>query len=362
MHPVTDYSSPGGLAVVRSLRWEDDALYILDQGRLPGEVVEEKQESAEQVWESIRRLKVRGAPAIGIAGSYGLLVGLKPFRHLDPGAFLERAEATASYLKTSRPTAVNLGWALDRMLAFARANAAAATSADATALFDMLVVEARRIHAEDRMICRGIGESGEALIKEGCGVLTHCNAGALAASELGTATAPMYFAFRRGRRFRIYADETRPLLQGARLTAWELVHAGICAVLITDNMAAQVMREGRVEMVIVGADRIAANGDTANKIGTYGVAILAARHKIPFYVAAPYSTFDLSLESGADIPIELRGSAEITEGFGRRTAPENVRTYSPAFDVTPADLIAGIITERGIIQPVCKENVVKLMR
>ena len=172
----------------------------------------------------------------------------------------------------------------------------------------------------------------------------------------------MYLAHARGHEFTVYCDETRPLLQGSRLTAWELLRGGLDAVVITDNMAAQVMREGRVGMVIVGADRIAANGDTANKIGTYGVAILAARHKIPFYVAAPYSTFDLTIDSGADIPIEQRGSAEITEGFGRRTAPENVRTYSPAFDVTPADLIAGIITERGIIQPVCKENVVKLMR
>jgi methylthioribose-1-phosphate isomerase len=360
MHPVTDYSSPGGLAVVRSLRWEDDALYILDQGRLPGEVVEEKQESAEQVWESIRRLKVRGAPAIGIAGSYGLLVGLKPFRHLDPGAFLERAEATASYLKTSRPTAVNLGWALDRMLAFARANAAAATSADATALFDMLVVEARRIHAEDRMICRGIGESGEALIKEGCGVLTHCNAGALAASELGTATAPMYFAFRRGRRFRIYADETRPLLQGARLTAWELRNAGLDVTLICDDMAAYVMSKGLVDLCVVGCDRVAANGDVANKIGTLGVAILAEHFSIPFYVACPSSTFDLSTPTGAEIPIEQRGAEEVTAFGGRSTAPEGVKALNPAFDVTPHELVSAFITEKGIVGPDYGESLAKV--
>ena len=354
---MTDYSSPGGRAAARSLRWEDGALYILDQTRLPREVVEDKQESAEQVWDSIRRLKVRGAPAIGLAGSYGLLVGLKPFVHLDLGAFLARAEATAAYLNTSRPTAVNLGWALDRMLAFARAHAAA--SADATALFDMLVGEARRIHAEDRMICRGIGESGEALIKEGCGVLTHCNAGALAASELGTATAPMYLAFRLGRRFRIYADETRPLLQGARLTAWELRNAGLDVTLICDDMAAYVMSKGLVDLCIVGCDRVAANGDVANKIGTLGVAILAEHFSIPFYVACPSSTFDLSTPTGEEILIEERGAEEVTAFGGRSTAPEGVKALNPAFDVTPHALVTGFITEKGIVGPTYGESLAK---
>ena len=210
-------------------------------------------------------------------------------------------------------------------------------------------------------MCLAIGRAAAPLIGESKGVLTHCNAGALATAGIGTATAGMYVAHAAGQKFTVYCDETRPLLQGSRLTAWELMQAGIDAVVITDNAAAQVLREGRVQLVITGADRIAANGDAANKIGTYGLAILAARHNIPFYVAAPYSTFDLSLAGGDEIPIEARAGSEITEGFGRRTAPTGAKTYSPAFDVTPAELIAAIITDRGIVRPVNEQNVRKVL-
>ena len=216
-------------------------------------------------------------------------------------------------------------------------------------------------HAEDRRLCEAIGANAVDLICGCSGVLTHCNAGALATAGIGTATAGMYAAHARGHEFTVYCDETRPLLQGSRLTAWELMQAGIDAVVIADNMAATVMRDLRVQMVITGADRIAANGDAANKIGTYGVAILAAHHKIPFYVAAPYSTFDLSIASGDEIPIEQRSAEEISEGFGRRTAPQGVKVYSPAFDVTPAELITAIITDRGVIKPVSEENIRKVL-
>jgi methylthioribose-1-phosphate isomerase len=245
------------------------------------------------------------------------------------------------HLRTSRPTAVNLFWALDRMARKAKAHAAVAD----------LLAEARAIQQEDAAMCRAIGRHGAELVPNG-GVLTHCNAGGLATAEYGTALALLYAAAEQGRRVHVFVDETRPLLQGARLTAWELLQHGLDVTLICDNMAAQVMREGRVQAVVVGADRIAANGDTANKIGTYGVALLADAHGIPFYVAAPSSTFDLSLPNGEQIPIEQRDSREVTHGFGSATAPSGVNVYNPAFDVTPARLIVAIVTERGVIRPV----------
>jgi methylthioribose-1-phosphate isomerase len=360
---MNDNGSISASSVPRSLRWEDEEggeLYILDQTKLPGEVVEERQDSAEQVWESIRQLKVRGAPAIGIAGAYGLAIGLKPLVDLDLREFLTQAERIAAYLNSSRPTAVNLSWALNRMLAFARSNAEkAGTSA---VLYKLLVGEAKLIHAEDRAICRGIGESGEVLLNEGCGVLTHCNAGALATSELGTATAPMYLAFSHGKRFRVYADETRPLLQGARLTSWELKRAGLDVTLICDDMAAYVMSKGLVNLCIVGCDRVAANGDTANKIGTLGVAILAKHFSIPFYVACPSSTFDFATATGADIHIEERGAEEVTSFGARETAPKEIKVMNPAFDVTPHELISGFITEKGIVRPDYRKNLERAFR
>ncbi|MDA8412013.1 MAG: S-methyl-5-thioribose-1-phosphate isomerase, partial [Treponema sp.] len=278
------------------------------------------------------------------------------YRGLEPKAFLAKAERLAAYLDSSRPTAVNLGWALRRMLGRALAEA----SSTSAAIYDALVAEAEAIHAEDRAICHGIGESGLGLIKEGCGVLTHCNAGALATSELGTATAPIYLAQAAGRSFRVYADETRPLLQGARLTAWELQRAGIDVTLICDDMAASIMSQGLVDLCIVGCDRVAANGDFANKIGTMGVAILARHFSIPFYVASPSSTIDLDTARGGDIVIEERGTEEVTSFGGRRTAPEGVKVRNPAFDVTPHELVTGFITERGILTPPFSESLARV--
>lgn len=337
------------------IEWVGDAagghLRLLDQTRLPNETAFLECTRGEEVWDCIRRLVVRGAPAIGVAAAYGLVVASQ---RVDEGPeFLTGVEKSAEYLESSRPTAVNLSWAVRRVLQRARDEGVK----DPAATREAMLEEARAIHREDRELCAAIGEHAAKVIREHSGVLTHCNAGALATAGIGTATAGMYVAHAAGHRMTVYCDETRPLLQGSRLTAWELSRAGLDAVVITDNMTAQVMREGRVGMVITGADRIAANGDAANKIGTYGVAILAAHHNIPFYVAAPYSTFDLSLKSGEEIPIEQRGSEEIIEGFGKRTAPLNARTYAPAFDVTPAGLIRGIITDRGIISPVNEDNV-----
>jgi len=286
-----------------------------------------------------------------VAAAYGMVIACQYLP--DSGDFIPGVEAAAEYLESARPTAVNLSWAARRIHRFAQDHA----TGDFAALREAILAEARAIHAEDEAMCMAIGRAAAPLVTQCSGVLTHCNAGALATTGIGTATAGMYIAHAAGHDFTVYCDETRPLLQGSRLTAWELMQAGIDAVVITDNMAAEVMREGKVDMVITGADRIAANGDAANKIGTYGVAILAARHNIPFYMAAPYSTFDMSLPSGDDMPIEQRRSEEITEGFGRRTAPEGVKTYSPAFDVTPAELIGGIITDRGVISPVTADNV-----
>ena len=345
---------------VKTLRWEDGQLYFLDQTRLPGEVVEERQETVEQVWEAIQLLKVRGAPAIGIAAAYGLLVALRPHRQAPLADYLAELARSAAYLDSSRPTAVNLGWALRRMTAFARARAPGAGSA--ARLHELLTEEAVRIHDEDRAICRAIGEHGVDLIAEGAGVLTHCNAGALATSELGTATAPMYLAHGRGVKFRVYADETRPLLQGARLTAWELSRAGIDVTLQCDGMAAHLMSKGLVQLCIVGCDRVAANGDTANKIGTLNVAILARHFGIPFYVACPSSTFDLATPDGDAIVIEERSADEVTSFGLRRTGPEGVKVRNPAFDVTPHQLIAGFITDRGLIRPDFRENLARAFR
>ncbi len=339
---------------MQALQWQDETLHVLDQTLLPNEVRFIELHTLADVWEAIKALRVRGAPLIGITAGYGILVGLHEKNPGDAAGVLETVQESCAYLATSRPTAVNLFWALDRMKKVAETHAPSMTHAE---LMSRLETEANAIYAEEIASCRAIGEYGAPLVPEGGGVLTHCNAGGLATGEYGTALAPMFRAWELGRRFHVFADETRPLLQGARLTAWELSQAGIPVTLLCDNTAAQVMREGRVQLVIVGADRIAANGDTANKIGTYSVAVLAHAHQIPFYVAAPFSTFDLSLEHGRHIPIELRDPKEVTEGFGKRTAPEGIDVYSPAFDVTPADYIAGIITERGILRPPFEKSI-----
>ncbi len=329
-----------------AVTWEDGDLFLLDQTQLPLATVIEKQETAEQVWESIRLLKVRGAPAIGVAGAYGLCVAMKGFTDLPLDQFLNEMDKQAAYLDSSRPTAVNLGWGLRRMVRTAKA-ASVSSSGD---LYTVLVSEAISIHEEDKRLCRGMGENGAPLIKEGMGILTHCNAGSLATSLLGTATAPMYVAHSQGVNFRVYADETRPLLQGARLTSWELQKSGIDVTLITDNIAAHIMSQGLIDMVIVGTDRVAANGDVANKIGTLGVAILAKHYGIPFYVACPSSTIDHDTPTGAGIPIEEREDYEVTEFGARRTAPEGVKVRNPAFDVTPNELVTGLITEKQIVR------------
>ncbi|HEV3443993.1 MAG TPA: S-methyl-5-thioribose-1-phosphate isomerase [Gemmataceae bacterium] len=341
----------------RTIAWvggTDGFIRLIDQTQLPTRLEYRDCRTVQEIWEAIRQLRVRGAPAIGVAAAMGVVLGMQGFTDSQHGAYLHRLHEVASYLRTSRPTAVNLFWAVERMERCVRDRSEEKRAPQLTAL---LLQEALAIEAEDRRMCRAIGEVGAHLIADGQGILTHCNAGGLATADYGTALAVLFRAAELGRRFQVYADETRPLLQGARLTAWELQQRGIDVTVICDSMAAQVMKEGRVHTVIVGADRIAANGDTANKIGTYGVALLARAHDIPFYVAAPSSTFDLTLPTGDAIPIEQRDPREITHGFGCQTAPEGVNVYNPAFDVTPAPLIAGIITERGLIQPVNKETV-----
>ncbi len=349
-------------ANIETLRWVGDErghLVLIDQTRLPLELVELECRDVETVWEAIKQLRVRGAPAIGIAAAYGVVLGLQHGRQIESVGFGAALDQVAAYLATSRPTAVNLFWALDRMRAKGQELLA---KAPAESVFQGLLSEARAIHEEDRATCRAIGRYGAELLAANSGVLTHCNAGGLATAEYGTALSVFFTCQDQGKRLHVFVDETRPLLQGARLTAWELAQRGIEATLICDNMAGQVMREGKVQAVIVGADRIAANGDTANKIGTYSVAVLAAAHGIPFYVAAPSTTFDLTIDSGDQIPIEQRSPDEITRGFGRQTAPDGIGVYNPAFDVTPARLIKAIITERGVIEPVSRETIAQFIK
>lgn len=335
----------------RTIEWVGDSsglVRLIDQTLLPLSLQYRDCRTVEEVWEAIRTLRVRGAPAIGIAAAMGVVVGLRGHAATTED-LSRRLGEVCQYLRTSRPTAVNLFWALERM---ERCVSEQCATLPPGAALDRLLREAQAIEEEDRQMCRAIGAAGAALIEEGDGVLTHCNAGGLATADYGTALAVLFAAHEGGRTFEVFADETRPLLQGARLTAWELQQRGIPVTLICDNMAAQVMKEGRIQRVIVGADRIAANGDAANKIGTYGLALLARAHGIPFYVAAPSSTFDLSLPTGDRIPIEQRDAAEVTHGFGRQTAPEGVRVYNPAFDVTPHSLITALVTEKGLVQPV----------
>lgn len=329
-----------------TIEWHDDMLYLLDQTRLPHECIVEATPTIEAVWHAIRTLRVRGAPAIGVAAAYGLCIGMKPERGLEAQAFVALLDRYADYLESARPTAVNLRWAVRRMVESVKHR----TERSAVALYDALVAEATRIHREDEALCEAIGENGVALIRPGMAVLTHCNAGALATTGIGTATAPLYCAHRRGVRFSVYADETRPLLQGARLTALELQRAGIDVTLITDNMAASMMAHNRIGLVIVGADRVAANGDVANKIGTLGIAIAARHFGIPFYVACPSSTLDLKTAAGKDIEIEERDGNEVA-CLGGLTVAANVKVANPAFDVTPHELVTGLITESGIVTP-----------
>ena len=319
---------------------------IIDQRALPDAEITRDLESAESVADAIKQLQVRGAPLIGIAAAMGLVAGTRELRTAPRGDFLARVGQLSELLANARPTAVNLRWALHRM-----ANAAQETPGDAAALWERLRAEATAIWEEDRAMCRKIGEYGLTILSDRTNVLTHCNTGALATGGIGTALAPIYLAHEQGRGVHVYVDETRPLLQGSRLTAWELKHAGIPSTLITDAAAGSLMRQAKIDVVLVGADRICANGDFANKIGTYGLAVLARHHGVPFYCAAPWSTVDASLPEGDLIPIEQRAAEEVTTMAGRPTAPEGVNVLNPAFDVTPARYVTGFITDRGIVQP-----------
>ena len=327
---------------------EGDHFSILDQTKLPTEEIVEEQTSVEQVYDSIYRLKVRGAPAIGIAGAYGLLISLRDATQMPLEDFVALAHKNADYLNSSRPTAVNLSWALNRMVTIADDFPADGT---AKALYAQLRAEAIAIHASDIETCRLIGEHGAALIDEGAGVMTLCNAGALATGGIGTALAPMYVAWADGKRFKAYSNETRPLLQGARITSWELHHFGVDVTLIADSVASYLMKLGRVDLIIVGADRVANNGDAANKIGTSSLAINAKHYGVPFYIACPYSTIDTHSKSGEDIVVEERGADEVIYVKGQQIAPADIQVFNPAFDVTDHELIAGFITEKGIIRP-----------
>lgn len=337
-------------------------LRLIDQTRLPRELVYVELDELEPIIDAIRRLVVRGAPAIGCAAAYGLAAVCQHSQARTVAAFLAEAAATAARLAAARPTAVNLSWALERCLAQLREAAGPAGGPDA--LKRVLIDAAIAIFDEDVALSRAMGRHGMALFagQTGMRVITHCNAGGLATSGYGTALAPIYAAQEAGLAPQVYADETRPLLQGARLTAWELQRAGVLVTVICDNMAAALMRQERIGFVIVGADRIAANGDTANKIGTYGLAITARHHGVPFYVAAPYSTIDMALPDGRGIPIEQRSGEEIRRGFGCQTAPAGVPVWNPAFDVTPAELIHGIITERGILQSPFPASIERFMQ
>ncbi len=341
---------------LKAIEWKKDRLVLLDQTLLPNQIVYEEFDTAEGVREAIKEMKVRGAPAIGMAAAYGLYLGV---REAPDGSFEEFhrvLKEKAGLLATSRPTAVNLFWALERMVNKVQSN----RHLPVPAIKKLLEQEAILIQQEDEEINRKIGENLLTLLKDGMGILTYCNAGALATSRYGTATSPLYLARERGWNLRVFSCETRPRLQGSTLTALELCAAGIDVTVITDNMAAMVMSQGKIDAVIVGCDRLAANGDAANKIGTLGVSILARHYGIPFYVAVPTPTIDLNTKTGNDIPIEERDPSEVTHRFGIPTAPPNVKVYNPGFDVTPHQNITAIVTEKGVIYPPYTENIEKL--
>ena len=340
-----------------SLDDKNSEVVILDQTLLPNEKIFLRLTNQNQIWEAIYELRVRGAPAIGIAGAYGIYIAIK---HLEVESYIEfkkEFDKSKEYLASSRPTAVNLCWALDRMEQKLIEN----KEKSIDELKVILKEEAEAIRLDDENICRTIGEYGVSLLKDNIGILTHCNAGAIATARYGTALAPIYIGKEKGLNLKVFADETRPLLQGARLTAWELFEAGIDVTLICDNMAGTVMKEGKIDIVFVGCDRVARNGDTANKIGTLGVAIMAKRYNIPFYVCCPISTIDVNSKTGDDINIEFRNGKEIiSKWYKKDMAPSGVKTYNPAFDVTDNDLISGIITEKGILYPPFEEKIKNL--
>jgi len=334
--------------MVPTVEWKEGAVRLLDQSRLPSQVEFLDCRDYRSVAQAIRELKVRGAPAIGVTAAMGVALGAQSVDADEYSSFVKQVDAICDHLAASRPTAVNLFWAIARMkqkLASLKGMPIAEIKRD-------LIRESQSILDEDIALCKAMGRHGATVIQNGQTILTHCNAGALATAGYGTALGVIRAAWEQGKQIRVIADETRPVLQGARLTAWELMQDKIPVTLITDNMAGSLMRQGNIQVCVVGADRIAANGDVANKIGTYSVAVLARAHGIPFYVAAPYSTIDLATKTGAEIPIEERNPLEVTSIHGSHpVAPSGVAVYNPAFDVTPAELITGIITERGIFKP-----------
>lgn len=336
----------------QSIRWQDDQLTIIDQTQLPARETYIELNTAEDVWEAIKHLKVRGAPAIGITGSYGLYLAVRNLNTDKFDEFLEASKKAADYLNSSRPTAVNLSWALDYIIQKLRNR----KNLSVSELKKLILKTAIEIHDEDRQLCKQIGQNGHELVPESARILTHCNTGGLATGQYGTAFSVIYHAHQKGKVDQVWVDETRPLLQGARLTTWELKKAGIPFTLNIDSAAAFLMKQGKVDLVVIGADRITANGDAANKIGSYGLAVLADAHNIPFYVAAPYSTIDMKLQNGDQIEIEQRDPSEVARFSNIPTAPEGIKVYNPAFDVVPHSLITAIITERGIIKPHYAEN------
>lgn len=337
----------------------NNELIILDQTLLPNEAKYIRLKDKESIWDAIYKLKVRGAPAIGIAAAFGIYLCVKGSNATDFDTFYKEFSEIKKYIGSSRPTAVNLFWALDRMEACLLDNKEKPIAEIKKVLHD----EAQKIKEEDENVCKQIGEYSLSLFKPNMGILTHCNAGTIATAKYGTALSPIYLGQERGYNFKVFADETRPLLQGARLTAWELLQAGVDVTLICDNMASIVMKNGWIDAVVVGCDRVAANGDAANKIGTSGVAILAKHYGIPFYVNAPISTIDLNTKTGKDINIEQRPGEEIYKAwYTKPMAPEGIKTYNPAFDVTDAQLITAIITEKGILYPPYEESIKALFK
>jgi len=335
--------------------FKNQILRLLDQRKLPEREVWLSCRHSRQVYAAIRDMVVRGAPAIGIAGGYGLYLGIARFRG-SRSAFFKKITEEADYLKSSRPTGVNLRNVIDRIVSVVQKSKAS----DLPQLKQEVFQEACKAHREDERLCRAIGRHGAALFCRGDRVLTHCNAGGLATSGYGTALGVLYTCFEKGKKLTVYADETRPLLQGARLTAWELVKNGIPCTLLCDNASASLMRAGKIDRIVVGADRIAANGDTANKIGTYNLAVLARAHRIPFYIAAPSTTFDFTIRSGNQIPIEERHEEEVTMTLGKRIAPFGIKVANPAFDVTPHSFIHAFITEIGVLRPPFQRSFRKL--
>lgn len=342
--------------VIQSIEWREDHVRILDQTYLPNREVYSDIRDVGRMWEAIKKLRVRGAPAIGIAAAYGFYLGIKELPENTFQSFWVEVERVAEYLESARPTAINLKWALDRLKTTIQAH----KDKDISEIKDIVLKTAKTIHDEDKRTCKKIGENGIKLVKKDAKILTHCNTGSLATGQYGTALSVVFHAHENGNDIHVWVDETRPLLQGARLTSWELMNAEIPMKLITDSTAGSLMRRGEVDMVIVGTDRVAANGDTANKIGTYPLAVLAKENDVPFYVAVPLSTIDMELENGDNIPIEEREGDEIAHFNGSQVAPKKVETYNPAFDVTPHKYVTAFITEKGIIEPPFDENFKKL--